>query len=100
MAGDLRVELRKHLAEPFPESIEKGRDYGRVDPVLIDADIYGWTLRVSRGEPLTDVDRDRLGDAADELQRSLSSFPADARPYYERILRIVELACAAADEES
>lgn len=96
VADDLRVELRKHLAEPFPDSIEKGRDYGQVEPVLIGADVYGWALRASRGEPLTAVDRERLQDAADDLRRSLSSFPVEARPYYERILRIAELALAAA----
>jgi len=71
--------------------VEKGLDCGEVDPVLIDADIYGWA---SRAGSLSELDRSRLRQAADELDRSLGAFPMDARPYYERILRIARLALA------
>ena len=71
--------------------MEKGLDCGEVDPVLIDADIYGWA---SRAGSLSELDRSRLRQAADELDRSLGAFPMDARPYYERILRIARLALA------
>ncbi len=46
---DLAAELRAHLAEPFPKSVEKGEVYGEVDAVMIDADIFGWALGVSQG---------------------------------------------------
>jgi len=31
--------MHTHMAEPFPDSVEEGLDYGDVEPVLIDADI-------------------------------------------------------------
>jgi hypothetical protein len=83
--------MRLHMAEPFPESVEKGLDYGEVDAVMIGADIYGWATRAGS---LSELDRSRLVQAADELQRSITAFPADAQPYYERILRIARLALA------
>jgi hypothetical protein len=85
---DLADELRLHLAEPFPESVEKGLDYGEVEPVLIGAGIYGWATKAGS---LSELDRSRLARTADELQRSLSAFPADVQPYYERVLRIARL---------
>lgn len=89
MRDDLIEELRLHLAAPFPESVEKGTDYGEVDPVMIDADIYGWA---SRADSLTPDDRKGLRRAMEELERSLSALPADAQPYYERLVRISRLA--------
>jgi hypothetical protein len=91
-ALDLDAELRAHMAEPFPASVERGEEYGEVDAVMIGADIYGWADGIRHGGALSAVDRSRLRQAADELQRSLASFPADARPYYERVLRIARLA--------
>jgi hypothetical protein len=87
----LAEEMRLHMAEPFPDSVEKGLDYGEVDAVMIGADIYGWATRAGS---LTEPDRSRLAQAADELQRSIGAFPPDAQPYYERILRIAGLALA------
>lgn len=89
MATILADEMRLHLAEPFPDSVEKGRDYGGVDAVLIGADIYGWATRAGS---LSTLDRSRLLRAAAELERSLAAFPAEAQPYYERVLRIARLA--------
>jgi hypothetical protein len=84
--GDvLAEEMRRHMADPFPESVEKGLDYGEVDAVMIDADIYSWASRASE---LSALDRSRLSRAAGELERSISSFPPDAQPYFERVLRI------------
>ena len=91
MAETLADELRLHLAEPFPDSVEKGLDYGEVGAVMIGADIYGWA---SRAESLSELERSRLMQAADELQRSIDAFPRDARPYYERVVRIARLALA------
>lgn len=92
MASDLVTETQTHMAEPFPESVEKGTDYGEVDAVLIGADIYGWATRAGA---LSQEDRDRLAVARDELARSIPAFPAEARPYYERLLRIAELTLSA-----
>lgn len=72
--------------------MEKGLDYGDVDPIMIGADIYGWALQVSNGGSLPAVDRSRFQQAVDELERSLNAFPADARAYYERVFRIARLA--------
>lgn len=77
------------MAEPFPDSVTKGLDYGEVDAVMIGADIYGWATRAGS---LSDLDRSRLLQAADELERSIAAFPEDAQPYYERMLRIARLA--------
>jgi len=88
---DLVAQLRAHLAEPFPESVERGEVYGEADAVMIDADIFGWALRASQGESLPALDRTRLQQAADELARSLPAFPVEARPYYERLLGIAQL---------
>ena len=81
--------MRLHMAEPFPDSVEKGLDYGDVNAVMIGADIYGWATRAGS---LSELDRSRLRQAADELERSIGAFPVDAQPYYERILRIARLA--------
>ncbi len=77
------------MAEPFPDSVEKGEEYGEVDAVMIDADIYGWA---SRASSLSSVDVARLRQAAEGLERSLGAFPFEAQPYYERVLRIARLA--------
>ncbi len=84
------AELAEHMAAPFPASVEKGRDYGEVDPVLIDADIFGWA---SQGR-LDHVQKRSLREAAAQLARSLDAFPADARSYYERLLRLARRAAA------
>ncbi|MGW5190739.1 hypothetical protein ACWEOO_15925 [Kribbella sp. NPDC004138] len=91
MANLLAKEMRLHMAELFPDSVEKGLDYGEVDAVMIGADIYGWATRAGS---LSELDRSRLLQAADELQRSIQAFPPDAQPYYERIVRIARLALA------
>jgi hypothetical protein len=92
---DLSRLLEDHRAEPFPTNVVKGEGYGEVDAVVIDADIYGWAVGVSRGRPLGVADLTRLRDARDRLRRSLAAFPEDARPYYERL---VEIASAALDQ--
>lgn len=86
-----RADLDAHLAEPFPVSIEKGEVYGTVDPVLVGADIVGYI----RHERLDSVQRGSLREIADQLAESLDRFPEDARPYYERLLRIARRAAAA-----
>ena len=46
---DLALALSRHSDLPFPSEIEKGRDYGQVDPVMIDSDIYGWAQAAADG---------------------------------------------------
>ena len=82
------------MADPFPDSVEKGLQYGEVDAVMIDAHISGWASHVASGVSLRGDQRSGLRSAAEELERSISEFPEDARPYYERILRIAHLALA------
>jgi hypothetical protein len=89
---DLSARLREHLERPFPSSVEKGVDYGTVDPVMIDADIYGWASRVAAGETLSEDDQARLNVAHDQLIASLDAFPEDARPYYEAVAQIAAAA--------
>jgi hypothetical protein len=87
----LDFEMRRHRVEPFPDSIEKGLDYGEMDPVMIDADIFGWA---SRAESLSALDKKRLAQAKDELERSIHALPPEAQAYYERLVRIAGLALA------
>jgi len=94
MSDDLADEMRLHDADPFPDSVEKGCQYGEVDAVMIGADIYGWASLVASGVRLRGDQRSGLQRAAGELQRSISDFPDDAQPYYERVLRIAQLALA------
>jgi hypothetical protein len=89
---DLAVLLARHREAPFPQSIVKGTDYGEVDPVMIDADIYGWASSVARGRGLTPEAGARFRGARDALWRSLGAFPEDARPYYEALVEIASKA--------
>jgi hypothetical protein len=91
VANNLTEEMRLHMAEPFPDSVEKGLDYGEVNAVLIDAEIYGWATRAAS---LSELDRTRLSQTADKLQRSIEALPPDAQPYYDRLLRIARLTLA------
>jgi hypothetical protein len=92
---DLAEAIADHRADPFPESVEKGEQYGEVDAVMIGADIWGWATTVSSGGSLSPLDLQRLTDARDKLARSISFFPVDARPFYQGILAMADLALAA-----
>jgi hypothetical protein len=89
VGADLQEELRVHRAEPFPTSVVKGDDYGEVDAVMIDADIFGWSMQA---ESLSHEAKSSLAKARDELQQSIPEFPDAAKPYYERLVRIATLA--------
>jgi hypothetical protein len=84
--------MGQQLDMPFPESVIKGLDYGSVDAVMVDADIFGWALRVIMGGQLSGIARKRLRKARDDLAASLSFFPDDARPYYEVVLNLATAA--------
>ena len=80
----------------FPESVEKGIDYGEVDAVMVDADIFGWASRVAGGEALVTAERLALGKTRGELANSLHEFPKDARPYYKALVTLASAALSAA----
>ena len=80
----------------LPDSVVRSQRYGEVDPFMIDVHILDWAAVVSRGDSLSAFDRSRLQKSADELERSLAAFDDDARPYYERLLRIAHLALSRA----
>lgn len=84
----LKTLLAKHRAKPFPKSVETGLDYGKVDAVLIDADIFGWATRFERGEFLSELEQMRFEEAAMELAESIAAFPLTARSYFESLLEI------------
>lgn len=84
--------LAAHLAAPFPDGVEMGCDYGRVEPVMIDADIYGWALCVARRVPLPAEAVGRFQRAAAELRASLPEFPEEAHSYYAALAKLAELA--------
>jgi hypothetical protein len=90
--ADLQRLLEEHLATPFPAEA-RGEEYGEVDAVMIDADIYGWcsTAVTSR---LREDQRRGLRDARGQLSRSLQFMPTDIRPYYEQLLALAETALA------
>jgi len=84
--------LDRHSVSLFPASIEKGTDYGEVDLVMIDADIFGWSMGIANGAPRDRSVRERLTRSRDQLERSLTLMPPDARDYFERLIRIADLA--------
>jgi hypothetical protein len=85
----LQQLLDQHLERPFPTSVVKGTDIGGVDVVMIDADIYGWSLQRAKGV-LTDDGADALRRAAQELAGALPLFPTDAQPYYQKLLEVAK----------
>lgn len=93
VGSELADELRKHSADAFPESVVKGEVYGEVDAVMIDADICGWAMGA---DVLSSPDRTLLRQAADALERSILALPAEAQPYFQRLLHIARLALTTA----
>jgi hypothetical protein len=91
LPDNLTDETRVHVAEPSHLPWKRGLDYRGADVVMIDADIYGWATRAGS---LSELDRSRLVQAADELERSIVACPPDAQPYDERLLRIARLTLA------
>ncbi|MGW4486970.1 hypothetical protein ACWEOE_24370 [Amycolatopsis sp. NPDC004368] len=93
MDREQETALAEHIATPFPAPDGvRGEDYGSVCAVMIDADIYLLSQRVSRGELLADRQWNWLAECEARLQDSMSEFPEAGRPYYARLLRIAELA--------
>ena len=95
MSRRLEELLRQHREDRFPDSIDKGAEYGAVDAVMIDADIFGWALGVSGGQRLSVTERGGLQRARDDLARSLDAVPDRARPYFQRLLVLADEALTA-----
>lgn len=80
--------MHEHLAAPWPEAVERGSEYGGIDPVMVDADIYGFATRARSLRP---DERDRLHATVRELEAVLVQLPEDAQPYFERLIRMARL---------
>ena len=91
MTTALERLLLVHGAAPWPESVERGREYGQIEPVMADADIFGTALGARDGV-LSSGHRGLLVSTAARLNASIKQFPTDARPYFERLVEIARLA--------
>lgn len=76
-----------------------GRDYGLVDPVMIDSDIYGWARSASDGR-LDHEGAARLRQARMDLAASLTAMPEWAEGYYESLLRLADAALGITGEDA
>jgi hypothetical protein len=88
MGTELGRLIEEHRPLPFPESIDKSRDYGDFDLVLVDFSVHAWAVGVAEGTPLDAASRDRLQRAHDFLIRSMDTFPEQAQPYFRLVARL------------
>lgn len=89
---DLSDLLEEHRDAPFPDEVEKGRTYGVIDPVMIDADIFGWVSSYASGRQLDTDARRGLEQARLQLGGSWNDLPVASLPYYARLLRLADVA--------
>ncbi len=89
---DISDLLEEHREAPFPAEVEKGRDYGAIDPVMIDADIFGWVTSYASGRQLDPDARHGLEQARLELGESWNDLPEASLPYYARLVRLADAA--------
>lgn len=89
--NELQSLWEVHLAEHFPPSLEKGRDYAGVDLVLVDADIAGLVQAAVSGSRTGAAERRLLHELGEDVARVLPTLPEDARGYFERLRRIAVL---------
>ena len=82
--------MRDHANAPFPESVEKGREYGGIDCVMAGADIYGWASSVVAGAGIPAEQRRSLEPLAAQLRQAITLFPAEAQPYYEQLTDLAD----------
>lgn len=86
--------MHEHLlAAVWPATVQRGEESGGLDLVLVDADILGWATQAGS---LSLVDVAALGTACSDLEAVLPSLPVDARPYFDRLVRLAHLTLAAA----
>jgi hypothetical protein len=86
--ADLLVE---HLSEPWPSDVPRGESFGSIEPVMAQADVFGWSLAALHGA-LSDTDRASLSEYADDIEASLGYLAPIGRTSFELV---VELARAA-----
>ncbi len=84
--------VEEHRRSPFPDSVERGVDYGLIDPVMSDADVFGWASTVAAGTALDTESHSGLARLATDMLASLPLIPLGARPYFERLLALAVLA--------
>ena len=84
--------LEEHRDAHFPAEIENAREYGVIDPVMIDADIFGWVSSYASGVELDTDARRGLEHARLKLGESWSELPAASHPYFARLLRLADVA--------
>lgn len=90
---DLPTLLARHRERPFPDGC-RGEQFGGVDAVLIDADIYGWALTASEGS-LSEETRRALITARNDLRSALPVVPVEVRAYYEGLVELADEALSA-----
>jgi len=90
-ADHLASLLVDHHMEPWPSDVRKGGRYGTIEAVLAQPDVFGWALSAWRGS-LSDTDRTRLAEYANEIESSLGSFPPIGRKSFERLMLLARTA--------
>lgn len=92
MEYSLSYELRMIYYGQFPDSVDRGAIYGEACPQTTEFIILDYAQRPGS---ISGLELDVLARLADELERSISAFPEDARRYCESLLRIARLVLAA-----
>jgi hypothetical protein len=92
-ADGLAALLIAHLVEGWPSDVDKGRSYGGIEAVLARPDIFGWALSALKGT-LSDADRIKLSEYANEVEASLGEFPPLGRESFQRLVLLARSAVA------
>ena len=89
MTGTSRLAelIDAHVSEPWPESVERGSEYGGVDLVMAGADIVGIAMSLMPAR-LRGEERAHLRTIAASLERVLDQLPAEARGYFLGLIDI------------
>lgn len=82
--------MSDHANAPFPESVEKGQEFGGIDSVMAGAAIYGWASSVAAGSRIPSEQRTALEQLAVQLREALTLLPAEAQPYYEHLADLAD----------
>jgi hypothetical protein len=90
-ADHLADLLAEQLQEPWPADLEKGESYGTIEPVMAQADVFGWSLAALHGA-LSNSDRKSLSEYADEIEASLKYLPPVGRTSFELVVELARTA--------
>jgi hypothetical protein len=94
---ELRSLWQLHMSRGFPESIDKSDERWDefIHPVMLDADIAGTVSSVMNGATAaTESQRLALEAYLRDLEATDHLVPEDARPYFDVLRRMVEVALA------